>query len=258
MTSPTPPIDLTDRTVLVTGGNGGIGLGIAEAVGAAGAQVVIWGRQPDKTASALEHLAGLGIVAHSVICDLTDLDSIAGCFAESVTLAGGRIDSVFANAGTAGNVRRFVDLPFEEWSAVLRLNLDSAMVLFQCAARHMIEAGGGALVGISSLTAIHGAAGNEAYGASKAALVGLTRALAVGLARHSIRVNALLPGWTATELTSIVRGNDTFRNAKIERTPVRRWADPSEIGAVAAFLADPRLTFHTGDDVVVDGGYTKF
>ncbi len=245
--------------MLVTGGNGGIGLGIAEAVGAAGAQVVIWGRQPEKTASALDHLVGLGITAHSVICDLTDLDSIAGCFDKSVALAGGRIDSVIANAGTPGSVGRFIDLPFEEWSAVMRLNLDSAMVLFQCAARHMIDAGnGGALVAVSSLTAIHGAAGNEAYGASKAALIGLTRALAVGLARHSIRVNALLPGWTTTDLTSVVHENEKLRNAKIDRTPVRRWADPSEIGAVAAFLADPRLTFHTGDDVVVDGGYTKF
>ena len=244
--------------MLVTGGNGGIGLGIAEAVGAAGASVVIWGRNAEKTADALARLRSAGVVAGSVVCDLSDLGAIAGSFATSLELAGGRIDTVVANAGTPGRVMRFTDLPLEEWQSVLRLNLDSAMVLFQHAARHMIERGdGGALVAVSSLTAIHGAAGNEAYGASKAALVGLTRALAVGLARHSIRVNALLPGWTTTDLTSVVHENERLRTAKIERTPVRRWADPAEIGAAAVFLADPRHTFHTGDELVVDGGYTK-
>jgi NAD(P)-dependent dehydrogenase (short-subunit alcohol dehydrogenase family) len=238
--------------VLVTGGNGGIGFGIAEAVGAAGATVLIWGRQESKTADALGRLRSHGVDAHS------DLDSIAGCFERSVELAGGRIDTVIANAGTPGQVIRFTDLPIDEWRSVMRLNLDSVMVLFQLAARHMIDAGGGALVAVSSLTALHGAAGNEAYGASKSALVGLTRALAVGLARHQIRVNALLPGWVATELTAVVHQNEALRAAKLERTPVRRWADPREIGAAAAFLADPRLTFHTGDELVVDGGYTKY
>ncbi len=244
--------------MLVTGGNSGIGFGIAEAVGAAGATVLIWGRQESKTADALGRLRSHGVDAHSVLCDLSDLDSIAGCFERSVELAGGRIDTVIANAGTPGKVMRFTDLPIDEWRSVMRLNLDSVMVLFQLAARHMIDAGGGALVAVSSLTALHGAAGNEAYGASKSALVGLTRALAVGLARHQIRVNALLPGWVATELTAVVHQNAALRAAKLERTPVRRWADPREIGAAAAFLADPRLTFHTGDELVVDGGYTKY
>lgn len=245
--------------MLVTGGNGGIGLGIAEAVGAAGAQVVIWGRREAKTDDALARLGTAGVEAHGMLCDLTELDSIGECFDRSVALAGGRIDTVVANAGTPGQVVRFTDLPFDEWRAVMRLNLDSVMVLFQHATRHMIAAGGGgALVAVSSLTAIHGAAGNEAYGASKSALVGLTRALAVGLARHRIRVNALLPGWVETDLTAAVHQNEQLRAAKLERTPVRRWADPIEIGVAAAFLADPRLTFHTGDELVVDGGYTKF
>ena len=245
--------------MLVTGGNGGIGFGTAEAVGAAGATVIIWGRQESKTVDALGRLRSLGVDAHSVLCDLSDLESIAGCFERSVELAGGRVDTVIANAGTPGQVMRFTDLPFDEWRSVMHLNLDSVMVLFQLAARHMIAVGGGgALVAVSSLTAIHGAAGNEAYGASKSALVGLTRALAVGLARHQIRVNALLPGWVTTDLTAAVHQNEKLRNAKLERTPARRWADPIEIGAAAAFLADPRLTFHTGDELVVDGGYTKY
>ena len=111
---------------------------------------------------------------------------------------------------------------------------------------------------MSSASAIHGAGGNEAYGTSKTALLGLVRALAVALARHSIRVNALVPGWTRTNLAEAGYQNDRFREAILARTPVRRWADPSEMGAAAVFLADPTATFHTGDTVVVDGGYTIF
>jgi NAD(P)-dependent dehydrogenase (short-subunit alcohol dehydrogenase family) len=122
----------------------------------------------------------------------------------------------------------------------------------------MVEQGGGSLVAVSSTSAIHGAAGNEAYGASKSALLGLVRALAVGLARHQIRVNALLPGWTKTDMAAAGYAWDRFREATINRTPVRRWAEPEEMGAPAVFLADPTLTFHTGDTVVVDGGYTVF
>ena len=248
---------LGGRTVLVTGGNGGIGLAMARAVGHAGASVIIWGRQPDKTDQALEQLRSEGIVAHALLADISDLEQIPERFARSVELADGRIDSVIANAGRSGTVTPFINLSLEEWRDVLSVNLDSTMVLFQEAARHMIPAGGGALVAVSSLTAIHGSPGNEAYGVSKTALLGLTRSLAVGLARHGIRVNALLPGWTRTELSSVVYDNEKFRNSKIERTPVRRWADPSEMGPVAVFLADPTLTFHTGDEIVVDGGYTR-
>jgi NAD(P)-dependent dehydrogenase (short-subunit alcohol dehydrogenase family) len=123
----------------------------------------------------------------------------------------------------------------------------------------MIERGeGGSLVAISSTSSIHGAAGNEAYGTSKTALLGLVRALAVNLARHRVRVNALLPGWTITDLAQFAYGNDKFRDATLARTPVRRWAEPDEMGAAGVFLADPTATYHTGDSIVVDGGYTIF
>jgi hypothetical protein len=120
----------------------------------------------------------------------------------------------------------------------------------------MVTTGGGALVAVSSTSAIHGAAGNEAYGTSKTALLGLVRALAVGLARHQIRVNALLPGWTITDLAAGGYEDDRFRQVTTSRTPVRRWASPDEMGPAAVFLADPQVTFHTGDATVVDGGYT--
>ena len=254
-----PAGSLTDRTVLVTGGNGGIGLGMASACGRAGAQVVVWGRDEAKNAAAVARLEAEGTRAHAFVCDVGDPGAIADTFAASVEAAGGRIDSVFANAGTTGAGVGFLDVDLEEWHRVLRINLDGVFLTLQAGARHMVErGGGGALVAISSTSAIHGAAGNEAYGAAKSALLGLTRALAVGLARHEIRVNALLPGWTVTEMAGPAYAWDRFREATTARTPVRRWADPDEMGPAAVFLADPTTTFHTGDTVVVDGGYTVF
>ena len=252
-----PP--LAGQTVLVTGGNGGIGLGLAVGCAKAGAQIVIWGRNKEKNDAAVGELEQFGGVAHALVCDIDDPDAIGPTFEASVDAAGGRIDSVFANAGTTGNGSAFLDLDYSEWRRVMRTNLDGTMLTLQAGARHMVaRGGGGSLVAISSTSAVHGAANNEAYGASKTAILGLVRALAVGLARHDIRVNALLPGWTITDLSAPGYAWDKFRDATIGRTPQRRWADPAEMGPAAVFLADPKNTFHTGDAVVVDGGYTVF
>lgn len=250
--------DLSGRTVLITGGNGGIGLGIGKACAAAGANIVAWGRSAEKNTTAQAELRALGVDAHVLAVDASDEAGIDAGFAESVELAGGRIDSVFANAGVGGSGARFPDVTLEEWRRVMTTNLDGVFLLFRAATNHMIEQGGGALVATSSTSAIHGAAGNEAYGTSKTALLGFCRALAVNLARHQIRVNALLPGWTITELAAGGYANDKFRDATLKRTPVRRWADPDEMGAAGVFLADPTATYHTGDSIVVDGGYTIF
>ncbi len=231
---------------------------MASAVGAAGASVVLWGRNPAKNSAAVERLRSEGVVAHAFVCDVAEEEQVEECFSQSVIAAGGRIDSVFANAGRGGAGSSFVDTTLDQWHAVMRTNLDGVFLTFRAAARHMIEQGGGALVAVSSTSAIHGAAGNEAYGTSKTALLGLVRALAVGMARHKIRVNALLPGWTLTEMAAPGYASEKFRNATVGRTPVRRWADPSEMGPAAVFLADPSTTFHTGDTIVVDGGYTIF
>lgn len=249
---------LDGRTVLVTGGNGGIGLGMARACGAAGAQVVIWGRNESKNDESVASLQADGITAHAFVCDVADEAQTESVFAASVAAAGGRIDSVFANAGRPGPGRAFVDMSLDQWRAVMATNLDGVFLTLRTAARHMIANGGGSLVAVSSTSAIHGAAGNEAYGASKTALLGLVRALAVAMARHQIRVNALLPGWTLTDMAAGGYANDKFRTNTIGRTPVRRWADPSEMGPAAVFLADPTTTFHTGDTLTVDGGYTIF
>ena len=252
-----PP--LAGRTVLVTGGNGGIGLGLASGCANAGARIVLWGRNKEKNDAAVHELEELGAVAHAFVCDVDDPAAIEEAFAASVDAAGGRIDTVFANAGTSGNGASFLDLDYEEWRRVMRTNLDGSFLTLQAAARHMVaRGGGGSLVAVSSTSAVHGAAHNEAYGTSKTALLGLVRALAVALARYDIRVNALLPGWTVTDLSAPAYAWDKFREATTTRTPQRRWADPKEMGPAAVFLADPNNTFHTGDTVVVDGGYTVF
>jgi len=249
---------LAGRTVLVTGGNGGIGLGMASACGKAGAQIVIWGRDEGKNDAAIERLRGEGTTAHALVCDVGDEQQIRDSFARSLELAGGRVDSVFANAGTGGGGTPFLQMSLQEWRRVTAINLDGVFLTLQTAARHMVEAGGGSLIAVSSTSAIHGAANNTAYGAAKTGVLGLVRALAVGLARHKIRVNALLPGWTLTDMARGGFENDVFREATTKRTPVRRWADPDEMGPVAVYLADPTVTFHTGDSLVVDGGYTVF
>jgi NAD(P)-dependent dehydrogenase (short-subunit alcohol dehydrogenase family) len=249
---------LDGRVVVVTGGNGGIGLGMAEAMAAAGADLVVWGRDETKNVAAVERLRGHGRRAESLVVDVSDESSVDEAFAHTVELMG-RVDSMFANAGTSGRGTPFWQLSLAEWRQVMSVNLDGVFLCLRAAAAHMVERGdGGSLVLVSSTSAIHGAAGNEAYGTAKTGLLGLTRALAVALARHQVRVNALCPGWTITDLARGGYENERFRNATVQRTPVRRWADPSEMGPAAVFLADPTQVFHTGDHLVVDGGYTVF
>jgi hypothetical protein len=249
---------LAGRVVVVTGGNGGIGLGMAEGAAKAGADIVIWARNEAKNATALDRLRGLGVRAEAVVCDVSDETAVADAFARSVELMG-KVDTMVANAGRPDVGKLLWDYTLAEWREVMAVNLDGVFLCFRAAIRHMIERGeGGALVAVSSTSAVHGAPFTSAYGTAKTALVGMVRALAVAAARHQIRVNAVLPGWTATEMMENAAQNEKFVHNTITRTPVRRWADPAEFNAVGAYLADPSLTFHTGDALVVDGAYTIF
>ena len=251
-------IDLSGKVFIVTGGNGGIGLGMAEGIAMAKGSVVIWGRNEDKNAAAVETLAALGGRATAHVCDVGDEEQIVETMRRSVADFG-RLDGLFANAGRGGTGTPFIDLPLSEWRDVMNVNLDGVFLQLREAAKVLVNQGeGGSLVAVSSTSAIHGAAGNEAYGTAKTGLNGLVRALAVGLARHKIRVNSLLPGWTLTDLARRGFENEVFRTATVKRTPVRRWADPAEFRAVGAFLADPDQTFHTGQEICVDGGYTVY
>jgi len=250
--------------VVVTGGNGGIGLGIARGLLLAGARVVVWGRNTAKNEAALESL-GMPDKTAAFACDVSDEDQVDQAFQQSLDWAGGAIHAMFANAAVPGQMQPFVDLSLEDWHAPLRTNLDGAFLSLRAVTRHLVERGeGGALVGISSVSNFYGTAEKQPYGVSKAGIEALMRSLAVELAPHGIRANTMLPGWTDTPLLAPGAGflpdshHELIRKQTIRRTPAGRWADPDEFGAAAVFLADPALTFHTGDRMVVDGAYTIF
>jgi len=250
--------ELTGEVALVTGGNGGIGLGMARGLAAAGAAVCIWGRDKDKNAAARADLAETGADVDALVCDVSVEDQVVDAFAQTLERFG-KVDACFANAGSGVGVVPFVELDLERWRRSMAVNLDGAMLTLREAARHMVTRGeGGSLVAVSSTSAIHGAPSNASYAVPKTALLALTRSLAVELARYRIRCNALMPGWTDTDMLAWGRQNPKFVENTIARTPVRRWADPAEFGAVAVYLARRDLTFHTGDELVVDGGYTRF
>jgi NAD(P)-dependent dehydrogenase (short-subunit alcohol dehydrogenase family) len=250
--------DLRGHVALVTGGNSGIGLGMATGLARAGADIAVWGVNPARNEAAAAQLGELGVRVHTEICDVSDEAAVDRSFAASVE-ALGKVDSVFANAGTSGFVPNFWEMSTDEWRRVLAINLDGAMFTLRAGARHLVERGeGGAMVAVASTSTIHGAPNQPHYAAGKTALLGLVRALAVHLARHRIRVNALSPGWTDTPLTEAGKTNLKFVENTTKRTPVRRWATPDEYADVAVYLADPRLTFHTGDTLVVDGAYTIY
>ncbi len=249
--------DLSGQVAVVTGGNGGIGIGFAVGCARVGASVAIWARDAEKSQAAVEVIARHGVEAIAVSCDVSDEASVAAATAETVERLG-RIDICVANAGTTG-FGQLQDLTLEEWRRVMSVNLDGAFLTMRDCARQMIHQGdGGAMVAISSVSAVHGASANPHYGASKTALLGLVRAAAVGLARHKIRVNAVLPGWTITDLASGGYNNDRFREATTQRTPVRRWATPEDYEELAAYLCDKSVQWHTGDQIVADGGYSIY
>lgn len=249
--------DLTGRVVLVTGGNGGIGLGLAEGCAAAGADLAIWGTNQAKLDAAAERLGATGRRVLAQRVDVSDEEQVVGAFATAVAELG-RVDACFANAGVSGGAP-FVDQTAELWRRVLSVNLDGAVFTLREAARHMIERGdGGSLVGVSSVSAIHGAPMGQPYAASKAGLLAVIRGLAVELARYGIRANSIVPGWTETEMTEAGRQNEKFLANTTQRTPIRRWGVPEDFREVGAFLADPTQRYHTGDEIVLDGGYTRF
>ncbi len=249
--------DLTGRVAVVTGGNSGIGLGIAQALAEAGAEIAVWARDQERNAAAAAEIIETGRVARAYRCDVAEEDDVVGSMVATVEDFG-RVDIMVANAGF-GIVGAIHEMPLESWRRVMAVNLDGAFLCFREAAKHMIERGdGGSMIATGSTSAIHGAPGNEAYSSSKAALGALIRGMAVELARHKVRCNVLMPGWTDTPLTGPLKEWEKFVDRTTSRTPVRRWGTPDEMGRAAVFLADPTLDFHTGDTIVVDGGYTVF
>jgi NAD(P)-dependent dehydrogenase (short-subunit alcohol dehydrogenase family) len=250
--------DLAGKTALVTGGNSGIGLGMAEALAASGADIVIWGTSERKNAAARERLAESGRRVLALSCDVGDEAAVDAAFARSVE-AMGRIDGCFANAGISGRAASFLELTSAEWRRVMRVNLDGAFFTLRAAARHMVAHGaGGALVGTASLAAIEGVAGGEHYAATKGGLISMIRGLAVELARHRISANAILPGWIATDMTAQRLASEGFQSKVLKRVPLRRWGIGGDFAAIAVYLMSDASRYHTGDTFVIDGGYSKF
>ena len=257
------PFDLTGKVALVTGGNGGIGYGMVEALAQSGADIVIWGSNGTKNAAAEERLKATGVRVLTQIVDVADEDAVRAGMIEAVARMG-RVDTVVANAGIGGGAPSFSDFSTETYRRVLSVNLDGVFFTFREACKHMVaragegDRAGGSLVVISSLSALDGAPRNEAYAATKGAVISMIRAIAVEHARYGIRANAILPGWIATDMTAGAQGNDKFNDAVIKRVPVRRWGQPADFGGMAVYLASDASTFHTGDSFLIDGGYGIF
>lgn len=254
--------DLTGKVALVTGGNGGIGLGMAEALAQAGASVEIWGTNPDKNARALERLKAHGTRVNARIVDVSKEENIVAGI-EATLAEFGRIDSCFANAGVGNRWKSFLDIGGEDYRRLMAINLDGVFWTLREACRHMkarAEAGdpGGSVVAISSMGALWGSPRAEDYSAAKAAVIAVTNGIAVEFARYGVRANSILPGWVETDMTAAGQANPKFVEQVIGRVPMRRWGKPEEFGGIAVYLASDASSFHSGDSIVIDGAYGKF
>ncbi len=254
--------DLTDKVALVTGGNGGIGIGMAEGLAMHGASVVIWGTNEEKNAAAVERLKGQGGAVRSAVIDVADEAAVAAGVADIIREFG-RLDQAIANAGISIPRKDLFDISIEDFRRMEDINVHGVLFTLREAARHMVErhkAGdsGGSLVGIASTAAIHGAARNEHYGMTKGAVVSMIRSMAVELAPKGITANSICPGWTRSGMTTQLEAWDKFNTNVIGRVPFGGWADGEDFAGIAVYLASRASRFHTGDTIVIDGGYTIY
>jgi len=247
--------DLKGRVAIVTGGNGGIGLGMAKGLARAGARVVVAARNREKSDAAVRELRALGSDALALAVDVTDERSVDALAVDAAQRCG-RIDILVNNAGI--NIRKPPDqLTLAEWREVLETNLTSAYLCSHAAYPAMKRAGGGKIINIGSMMSIFGASFTPAYAASKGGIVQFTRACACAWAKDRIQANAVLPGWIDTELTVRARQQvEGLHENVLRRTPAARWGVPDDFRGIAVFLAGPASDFITGTAIPVDGGYS--
>ncbi len=249
--------DLTGKVAIVTGGNGGIGLGMALGLAQAGAKIAVVGRNAEKSAGAAKRLADEAEVETLVVtADLAHADQVERVAAEVLDRFG-RIDILFNNAGI--NIRKPPhELSLEEWHTVMDVNLTSAFLLSKAVYPAMKRAGGGKIINIGSMTSIFGSSFAPAYATSKGGIVQLTKSMALAWAPDRIQVNAILPGWFDTELTEKARQEIPGLHERVlARIAQGRWAKPADMAGTAVWLASPASDYVTGIVVPVDGGYTS-
>ncbi len=251
--------DLSGKVAVVTGGNGGIGLGFARAVAAAGGDVSIWGTNADKNAAAEKELREINPSASATICDVSNESAVEEAMA-GVIERYGRVDACFPNAGIGTqNQKPFFEHSNEDWFSVIDVNLHGVFYTLRAATRQMVEQGeGGTLVLTASGTAIQGAARGQAYAATKGGMIAMTLALSVEMARYRITANAIIPGWVDTAMTERLFSWDKFVGAVMPRIPMRRWGTPEDFGPIAVYLMSDASRWHTGDVIKIDGGFSIF
>jgi 2-dehydro-3-deoxy-D-gluconate 5-dehydrogenase len=246
---------LKGKVAIVTGGNGGIGLGMARGLADAGADIAVVGRNEEKSNAAVADLRARGVKAIAVATDVTDKEAV-GRMVERVKSELGRIDILVNNAGI--NIRKPPHaLELEEWSSVIDTNLTSAFLCSKAVHPAMKAAGGGKVINIGSMMSIFGASFAPAYAASKGGIVQFTRACACAWAADNIQANAILPGWIDTDLTKRARSEiDGLHNKVLARTPAARWGAIDDFAGIAVFLASPASDFVTGTAIPIDGGFS--
>lgn len=246
--------DLKGRVAIVTGGNGGIGLGMAEGLARAGASIMLAGRNVAKAQDALAKLKQTGSRVEFCEADVTKQDDCRA-LAEKTGEVFGRIDILVNNAGTS--VRKPIEeLSLADWNLVMDTNLTSAFMCAQAVYPAMVKAGGGKIVNIGSMMSVMAAGYAAPYAASKGGIVQLTRAMATGWAKDNIQANAILPGWITTNMTDRAKEQVEGLNDRVlSRTPAKRWGVPADLAGIAVFLSSAASDFITGTAIPVDGGY---
>ena len=254
--------DLSEKVALITGGNGGIGLGMAEGLAECGASIAIWGRNKEKNEESKNLLSKYSIEVKTYEVDVSQEKEVINNV-KSVLNDFGRIDSVFANAGMNVFGGSFEEMDTDAYRKVLSVNLDGVFFTLRETTKHMVERAkngdiGGSVVGVASLAGIEGAAKTQPYSASKGGVISMIKGIAVEHARYGIRANTILPGWIATDMTTINQNNQKFTDKVISRVPMRRWGEPKDFCGIAAYLASDASAYHSGDMFIVDGGYAIF